>query len=158
MREELSHFRWRRRCGRWCWAYWRALNNVDQWESFNNCANQWEKSFLISGDGGGAEDDAEHIREYGGGVGEVPGSLREGGLLQLHVQLCPPLLACPASKQLINNHVILKEFLLKFAFLYLSSTFKAHSLFLSGKSKSLQCSVCGHKLLFHLPVIFDDFR
>ncbi len=141
MREELSHFRWRRRCGRWCWAYSRALNNVDQWKSttsvlapkatnerrafsfqvteevrkmmlsifasIKHCrpmtkhhiyANQWDTSFLISGDRGGAEDDAEHICEHGGGAGQVPGSLREGGLLQLHVQLCPPLLACPASK------------------------------------------------------------
>ncbi len=32
--------------------------------SFKNYANQWEKSFLISGDRGGAEDDAEHIREH----------------------------------------------------------------------------------------------
>ncbi len=31
---------------------------------FNNCANQSEKSFLISGDRGGAKDDSEHIREH----------------------------------------------------------------------------------------------
>jgi hypothetical protein len=32
--------------------------------SFSPKGDQWEKSFLISGDRGGAEDDAEHIRKH----------------------------------------------------------------------------------------------
>jgi hypothetical protein len=32
--------------------------------SFNNFADQGEMCFLISGDGGGAEDDAEHLIEH----------------------------------------------------------------------------------------------
>ncbi len=107
MRDELFHFRG-------------GLTQYRPMKEHHICfsakGDQWEKSFLISGDRGGAEDDAEHICEHGGGAGQVPGSLREGGLFQLHVQLCPPLLTCPASKLLINNHVILKGFLLKFAF------------------------------------------